>query len=147
MYCMNSNQFPPVERNALRVSIILVSLTMSGCATNSVTETSAGTQSGIVTEEIPENKKKSNKHRIRLLKRAAKVSSHTIKSDQKKRDELLNGRPETKDKGGHSHPQTTPKKEGFWARFTRVCQHPACKFSLLIDFTSWIYKELTGPPP
>ena len=106
------------SKSARFLTLLLVVVTVSSCATGTVTENKTGEQQEITVDENRENKKESKKHRIRswnrLSKRAAKEIGRIDKGDQDRGDELQNRHPEIKNKQGHlhSHPETKRKYFG-----------------------------------
>ena len=139
------------SKSARFLTLLLVVVTVSSCATGTVTENKTGEQQEITVDENRENKKESKKHRIRswnrLSKRAAKEIGRIDKGDQDRGDELQNRHPEIKNKQGHLHSHPEPKKKVFWSRFKKWCRHPACTIALLLeDIASWGYEKLSAPP-
>ena len=142
---------PECPRLARILTLMLLVVTVSGCATSTVTENKMEGQPEIYAEENHEDKKETKKHRNRswnkLWKSAAKETGRTDKRYQERSDELKNRHPDIENKQGYTHSQPKLKKKEFWSRFKKWCPHPACRIQLLMDFASWGYNILSTPPP
>ena len=126
------------------LTLILVSITVSGCATNAMIENRAEGKQEISTDENLSTKRARKKNRFRLLKRIAKETGHINKDAQARRDELQYRHPEIKNKPGHPPPRPTPKKKGFWERFKKFCRHPAC---IMLKPIEWVSRSISASPP